>query len=83
VWGRAQERQRDQDEPIKLKTDLVTVTASVTGGNGRAFKTLKAEDFTIYEDGVRQKIAHFAATDEPFTLLLLLDISGSTRDDIA
>jgi Ca-activated chloride channel homolog len=82
--ARAQERPaRDQDEPIKLKTDLVTVTASVTGGNGSAFKALKAEDFTIYEDGVKQKIAHFAATDEPFTLLLLLDISGSTRDDIA
>jgi VWFA-related protein len=32
---------------------------------------------------VKQTISHFAATEEPFTLLLLLDISGSTRDDIA
>lgn len=80
----AQDRQsRDQDDPIKLKTDLVTVTASVAGANSNAAKTLKADDFTIYEDGVKQKIAHFAATEEPFTLLLLLDISGSTRDDIA
>ncbi|MEK6325617.1 MAG: VWA domain-containing protein [Acidobacteriota bacterium] len=77
----AQDRQSpDQDEPIRLKTDLVTVTASVTGGS--AIKSLKAEDFAIYEDGVKQRIAHFAATEEPFTLLLLLDISGSTRDDI-
>ncbi|HLF84523.1 MAG TPA: VWA domain-containing protein [Blastocatellia bacterium] len=80
----AQERQpRDQDEPIRLKTDLVTVTASVTGANTDAIKSLKADDFAIYEDGVKQKIAHFAATEEPFTLLLLLDISGSTRDEIA
>jgi len=80
----AQQRQpRDQDEPIRLKTDLVTVTASVTGANTGPIKSLKAEDFEIYEDGVRQKIAHFAATEEPFTLLLLLDISGSTRDDIS
>lgn len=81
---RAQDRQsRDQDEPIRLKTDLVTVTAAVTGANSHVSKTLKAGDFTIYEDGVKQKIAHFAATEDPFTLLLLLDISGSTRDDIA
>jgi len=78
----AQDPQRDQDEPIRLKTDLVTVTASVTSANGGAIKSLKAEDFSIYENGVKQKIAHFAATEEPYTLLLLLDISGSTRDEI-
>src|SRR4029077_10172610 len=77
------QQQRDQDEPIRLKTDLVTVTASVNGASTHAIKSLKADDFSIYEDGVKQKIAHFAATEEPFTLLLLLDISGSTRDDIA
>lgn len=75
--------QRDQDEPIRLKTDLVTVTASVADANGRGIRSLKAEDFSVYEDGVKQKITHFAATEQPFTLLLLLDISGSTRDDIA
>lgn len=82
--ARAQDRQSpDQDEPIRLKTDLVTVTASVTAPNAGAIKSLKEGDFTIYEDGVKQKIAHFAATEEPFTLLLLLDISGSTRDEIS
>lgn len=75
-------RPSDQDEPIRLKTDLVSITASALDRNGRAIKSLKAEDFTVYEDGVKQKISHFAATEEPFTLLLLLDISGSTRDDI-
>ena len=74
---------RDQDEPIRLKSDLVLVSASVIDPSGRAIKSLKTDDFTIYEDGVKQKIAHFAATEEPFTLLLLLDLSGSTRDDIA
>jgi VWFA-related protein len=82
--ARAQDRQPlDQDEPIRLKTDLVTVTASVTAANAGPIKSLTEADFTIYEDGVKQKIAHFAATEEPFTLLLLLDISGSTRDEIA
>lgn len=84
LGARAQERQpSDQDEPIRLKTDLVTVTASVTAANAGPIKSLKAGDFNIYENGVKQKIAHFAATEEPYTLLLLLDISGSTRDEIA
>ncbi len=76
-------RSREQDEPVRLKSDLVSVSASVIDPNGRAIKSLKPDDFTIYEDGVRQKIAHFAATEEPFTLLLVLDLSGSTRDDIS
>jgi VWFA-related protein len=75
-------RAQDQDEPIKLKADLVSLTASVTDRNGGAVRSLKAGDFTVYEDGVRQRIEHFAATEEPFTLLLLLDLSGSTTDDI-
>ncbi len=72
-----------QEDEIKLKADLVTVTAAVRDRNHRPVKSLKAEDFVVYEDGVRQKITHFAATEDPFSLLLLLDISGSTRDDIA
>lgn len=72
-----------QDDEIKLKADLVTVTAAVRDRNRRPVKSLRAEDFVVYEDGIRQKITHFAPTEEPFSLLLLLDISGSTRDDIA
>lgn len=74
--------QDDRDEPIKLRADLVTVTASVRDQGNRPVRSLKAADFTIYEDGVRQKIDHFATAEVPFALMLLLDISGSTSDDI-
>ncbi len=74
---------QEQDEPIKLKSDLVTITAAVKDRNGSAVKSLRAEDFTIYEDGTRQKVELFNSTEEPFTLMLLLDLSGSTRDDLA
>jgi len=81
--GFAREKQSsDQDEPIRLKTDLVTVSASVTDAAGAPVKSLKVQDFSIYEDGIKQRISHFAASEDPFTLLLLLDISGSTREDI-
>ncbi|MEK6302144.1 MAG: VWA domain-containing protein [Acidobacteriota bacterium] len=73
---------RAQDDPIRLKSDLVTLTAAVTDRNGRAIRSLKREDFVVYEDGVRQKISHFAATEEPFTVMLVVDLSGSTQDDV-
>lgn len=74
--------QDPQDEPIRLKSDLVTVTASVLDRTGRVIKSLKAEDFVVYEDGAKQQIEIFASTEEPFTLMLLLDISGSTQNDL-
>ncbi|HEX7772695.1 MAG TPA: VWA domain-containing protein, partial [Pyrinomonadaceae bacterium] len=39
----------------------------------------------IYENGQEQKIAYFATTDSPFSVVLLIDTSGSTQlrlDDI-
>lgn len=72
-----------QDDPVRLKSDLVTLNAAVTDRNGRAIRSLKREDFVVYEDGVRQRISHFAATEESFTVMLVLDLSGSTQDDLA
>jgi len=80
--ARAQEPQRDQDQTVRLKTDLVTITAAVTDSNGVAVRSLKADDFNVYENGVLQKISHFSSGEEPFTLLLLLDVSGSTADEM-
>lgn len=78
----AAQQTQDQDDPIKLKADLVTLTASVADRGGRSVKSLKQEDFIIYEDGVRQSITHFAPTQEPFTIMLMLDVSGSTQEEI-
>lgn len=43
---------------------------------------LKAEDFRISEDGVERPLTNFMSGEEPFHLLLLLDLSGSTADYI-
>ncbi len=81
--GAQSQQQRDQDDTIRLQSNLVTITAAVTDRSGRAIRSLKVSDFEIFEDGAKQKITHFAATEEPFTVMLLLDISGSTRDEIS
>jgi VWFA-related protein len=68
---------------IRFNTDLVTVDVIVTDQNGNRITTaLRPSDFNIYEDGIRQAINSFSATDAPFNLVLLLDTSGSARDEV-
>ena len=38
--------------------------------------TCKRADFQIFEDGVEQEVSFFAAVEEPFTILFLMDVSG-------
>jgi len=81
----AQDKQDRKDDigTIRLNTDLVSVDVIVTDRAGnRSAADLKVSDFAVYEDGVRQKISSFSATDVPFNLVLLIDTSGSTRDEI-
>lgn len=68
------------DFSLKVHVDLVNVNASVRDrGSHRAVADLRAEDFEIYEDGRSQTITEFNNTEAPFSLLLLLDVSGSTQ----
>jgi len=69
----------DEDDVIKVETDLVTLNASVVErSTGRVITGLTQADFKIAEDGVGQKIVHFETANAPFDLLLLIDLSGST-----
>jgi VWFA-related protein len=69
----------DEDEVVKVETDLVTLNASVLErSTGRVITGLTQGDFKIEEDGVEQKIEHFETINAPFDLLLLIDLSGST-----
>lgn len=70
---------------IKVETTLVTLPVSVTDRNGRYIPNLRKEDFRLWEDGVEQQVAFFNAVDKPFSVVLMIDTSGSTRfrlDDI-
>jgi len=71
----------DEGEVIRVDTQLIAVPVAVaTGAN--AVRGLKASNFIIYEDGKRQEIADFSATAEPFEIALLLDTSGSARNEL-
>lgn len=67
----------DDDEPLKIDTDLVNVLFTVT--EGRRFVTdLKKEDIRILEDGQPQEIFTFyRQVDLPLSLAILIDTSLS------
>jgi Ca-activated chloride channel family protein len=72
----------DENDVVRIETQLVSVPAIVTDRTGRPLTGLRAEDFQIFEDGRPQKIANFSTTEAPFEVALVLDTSGSTREDV-
>jgi VWFA-related protein len=69
----------DAGDVIRVDTTLVTLPVSVTDRNGRYIPNLTKEDFRLWEDGVEQQVAFFASVDKPFSVVLMIDTSGSTR----
>ena len=79
------ELQAQITEPDKIKKTnktFVSVPVSVSDREGHYISGLKKEDFTLYENGVEQKITVFATYDEPLNIALLLDTSISTKDTL-
>src|SRR5258705_10567349 len=72
----------DEGDVVRVETQLVSVPAVVTNSTGRPLTGLRAENFLLFENGQQQKIANFATTEAPFEIALLLDTSGSTREDL-
>ena len=68
-----------EDEVVRVNASLVTVPVSVLDRDGRFISGLRQEDFRVLEDGVEQRIAYFAPVEQPFTVALVIDTSGSTR----
>jgi VWFA-related protein len=65
-----------------VSPQLLRFNASVTDRNGRAIGGMKVPDFTVYENGVEREVKQVTPTNEPFNLILLLDVSGSVEERI-
>ena len=73
----------DEGDVIRVDTELVTLNVSVVERTtSRGLKGLGKNDFKLFEDGVEQQISHFEASNTPFNLVLLIDLSGSTKDKL-
>lgn len=68
---------------IRVNTQLVSIPVRVMDKKGRFAAGLVKENFSVFEDGVKQEISMFSNENEPFTVALVLDMSYSTTFKIA
>ncbi|HUA63256.1 MAG TPA: VWA domain-containing protein [Verrucomicrobiae bacterium] len=73
-----------QDTPvIRVNVNLVHILATVKTTKGELVGSLGKDDFEVYDNGVKQEIAHFQRqTDQPLSVALMIDVSGSTAKDL-
>ena len=71
---------QDDDDVVRVNTDLVVLNLTVTDKAGQYVKAMKKSDFRIYEDGVAvppEMIVSFSMHESPYAAVVLLDSSGS------
>jgi Ca-activated chloride channel family protein len=69
-----------QGGTFRSGTELVPLQVTVLDAQRRYVADLHADDFTVFEEGVRQPVTLFATATAPLDLMLLLDTSGSMVD---
>jgi Ca-activated chloride channel family protein len=67
----------DPDRPLRVKTDLVTLTLTVTDQYGRYVSGLSKNAFTVTDNNQEQDIQFFSDSDAPVSVGIVFDVSGS------
>ena len=65
---------------IRSGVELVELNVTVTDGAAKYVPGLTQDDFEVYEDGAKQKLTFFSATQQPISLAILLDTSASMEE---
>ncbi len=79
----AESEEISEGDIIRVDSQLTTLNVSVVDRNtSRGVTGLTQRDFDLLEDGARQEIVQFESSEAPFDLVLLIDVSGSTRDKV-
>jgi len=66
------------DETIRVDSSLVRLNVGVVDQRGHPITSLDKNNFEIFEDGVKQQISRFEPSEAPFSVVIMLDMSGST-----
>jgi VWFA-related protein len=80
--AQADEQVMDKDGVIKVDTDLVLLDVSVIDQNNNPIMNLKKEDFSIYEDKVKQAVESVSREEVPVSFGMVIDTSGSMRSKL-
>jgi Ca-activated chloride channel family protein len=73
---------QDRDYKLRVNVELVQLPVSVLDKQGLAFRGLRPEHFTVYEDKVLQNISLFKQEDIPLSVGFVIDTSGSMLDKL-
>lgn len=68
----------NNDEVIRIETDLVIIPAQISQRSGKPVTDITKEEFKIFENGKVQEIAYFSNEEQPITVALVLDMSYSS-----
>lgn len=68
---------RDEDEVIKIDTELVNLNVRVVDRTGRPVNNVRQDEFKIFEDGVPQRIEFFSKSEVPTNYTMVIDNSRS------
>lgn len=69
-----------QDQRIVSRTDFVSVNVIVTDKSGRYVRGLASDDFELFDEKVKQQIAHFSSDPAPVSLGIVYEIHPRTSD---
>jgi len=69
--------EEEPNKPISLRTDLVTLTLTVTDLYGRYVSGLTKKAFSVTDNNQDQDITYFSDSDSPVSVGILFDVSGS------
>ena len=72
----------DEGFRIGIAVDQVFLSVNARSLAGGFVRDLRQDHFQVYEDGVKQRIVNFSSEAVPVQVVLLVDISGSTRDSL-
>ena len=74
------QKPEDVVETLKIEVSVINLFFNVKDGRGALVPSLTRDDFRVFEEGAEQKIKYFAAdTNQPLTLGILIDTSGSQQ----
>lgn len=62
----------------KTEKRLINVPVAVSDREGHYIAGLRKEDFSVFQDGIKQEIVSFETEDEPISVAILIDTSRST-----
>ena len=82
IVGLAPRAAGQQQGAFRAGIDVVSLTVTVTDSSGHYVTDLDEAEFTVFEDGVKQKVTYFSRRQQPIALSLLLDSSASMEDHL-